>query len=616
MTGAPGMASDKAAAVAWWQKAAQNGNANAQYNLSKAYQHGQGCKRSPPTAMKWCAAAAAQGHAQAAAALAEHERRRQRAALAKQQQQQQAAAVVSAAGAAAGANSSATAAEIKPQSSAVGERTSAPQAEGAAAAEPNTTKGLKEGKQASLPPVNIQESNTGAAANAGDGNDSGGQGAATNPGQRSSPGPLRQMLRRPGTMNNPDGLLEDYSNQQQSSEPSASPSGPRPTPVSSTAGSANGSVARPGPPGFPRSNSLVSTRHRSATSFTAQSAAAPSPSVNSRRSMTPTRRFPSAGSSSANGAASLSSPLNTLPRRPLRSRSQTPGSTGPSVIVDPAVTAASTTGAYSSSSSSSSHRGRSNSAGRTLVTPSPRTRSPVIRRGVSSGGAGALSSSSARGRSPSPATSAGRQSMAGSAVATAGSATRSSFSNGYASASGAGGGLPNRGRSMPFASAKPVTPRARSNSPASNRFANKAALDHRRLVRRSPSQAPGLEGSGDTTTAAAAAPATSSGVAASSSGSATPGASPPVRRPVRRSLSQGMRPALASPSSSQQRGSTEAAAAQRATPSGSTARPARESALEALAKNGADAPANSPPGNGDGLVTYSAYAALVPGSSP
>ena len=47
-----------------WLRAAEQGNANAQYNLSKALQHGQGCTRSPKDALRWCQAAAAQGHPQ------------------------------------------------------------------------------------------------------------------------------------------------------------------------------------------------------------------------------------------------------------------------------------------------------------------------------------------------------------------------------------------------------------------------------------------------------------------------------------------------------------------------------------------------------------------------
>lgn len=51
--------------VKWYEKAANQGNAAAQYNLGYCYVHGQGVKQDNEEAMKWFKSAAEQGQAEA-----------------------------------------------------------------------------------------------------------------------------------------------------------------------------------------------------------------------------------------------------------------------------------------------------------------------------------------------------------------------------------------------------------------------------------------------------------------------------------------------------------------------------------------------------------------------
>ena len=52
-------------AVEYFQKAAEQGHAEAQYNLGVCYYFGQGVTKSYPEAVKWLKKAAAQGHSDA-----------------------------------------------------------------------------------------------------------------------------------------------------------------------------------------------------------------------------------------------------------------------------------------------------------------------------------------------------------------------------------------------------------------------------------------------------------------------------------------------------------------------------------------------------------------------
>ena len=52
-------------ALKWYRKAAEQGNANAQFNLGVMYDQGQGTPQSYPDALKWYRKAAEQGHVDA-----------------------------------------------------------------------------------------------------------------------------------------------------------------------------------------------------------------------------------------------------------------------------------------------------------------------------------------------------------------------------------------------------------------------------------------------------------------------------------------------------------------------------------------------------------------------
>ena len=52
-------------AVKWWRKAAEQGNAYAQYNLGNCYYHGQGVPQDYAEAVKWYRKAVEQGNADA-----------------------------------------------------------------------------------------------------------------------------------------------------------------------------------------------------------------------------------------------------------------------------------------------------------------------------------------------------------------------------------------------------------------------------------------------------------------------------------------------------------------------------------------------------------------------
>ena len=56
---------DAAQAVAWYRKAAAQGDADAQYNLGVSYANGEGVPKNAAQAVTWCQKAAAQGQANA-----------------------------------------------------------------------------------------------------------------------------------------------------------------------------------------------------------------------------------------------------------------------------------------------------------------------------------------------------------------------------------------------------------------------------------------------------------------------------------------------------------------------------------------------------------------------
>jgi hypothetical protein len=60
---------DQAEAVAWWRKAAEQGNSDAQYYLGYAYQRGEGIARDTSEAVRWYTLAAQQGNEAAQRAL-------------------------------------------------------------------------------------------------------------------------------------------------------------------------------------------------------------------------------------------------------------------------------------------------------------------------------------------------------------------------------------------------------------------------------------------------------------------------------------------------------------------------------------------------------------------
>ncbi|MCD8367240.1 MAG: sel1 repeat family protein, partial [Clostridiales bacterium] len=64
-----GVRQDKAKAVYWYEKAAQQGDAKAQYNLGVCYYNGEGVTRNRTKAKEWFQKAADQGVEQAKAIL-------------------------------------------------------------------------------------------------------------------------------------------------------------------------------------------------------------------------------------------------------------------------------------------------------------------------------------------------------------------------------------------------------------------------------------------------------------------------------------------------------------------------------------------------------------------
>ena len=56
---------NKSQAVYWWSKAAEQGDADAQYNLGRAYWLGDGIPMNKPLAVYWYRKAAEQGNADA-----------------------------------------------------------------------------------------------------------------------------------------------------------------------------------------------------------------------------------------------------------------------------------------------------------------------------------------------------------------------------------------------------------------------------------------------------------------------------------------------------------------------------------------------------------------------
>ena len=64
-----GVAKDLEEAIKWWRKAADQGDANAQFNLGWAYSNGEGVAKDSEEAAEWFRKAAEQGHAGAQRAL-------------------------------------------------------------------------------------------------------------------------------------------------------------------------------------------------------------------------------------------------------------------------------------------------------------------------------------------------------------------------------------------------------------------------------------------------------------------------------------------------------------------------------------------------------------------
>ena len=60
---------NKSAAVKWYEKAAEQGIANAQYNLGYCYEKGYGVTKDKEQAMQWYKKAADQGHESAKEAI-------------------------------------------------------------------------------------------------------------------------------------------------------------------------------------------------------------------------------------------------------------------------------------------------------------------------------------------------------------------------------------------------------------------------------------------------------------------------------------------------------------------------------------------------------------------
>jgi len=68
-----GVARDDAQAVSWFRKAADQGNADAQYNLGELYAQGRGVAHDEAEAIAWYRKAVEKGHAGAQAALSKIE---------------------------------------------------------------------------------------------------------------------------------------------------------------------------------------------------------------------------------------------------------------------------------------------------------------------------------------------------------------------------------------------------------------------------------------------------------------------------------------------------------------------------------------------------------------
>ena len=56
-----GVRVDKSLAVKWYRMAAERGDADAQYNLAACYDNGEGVRKNSVAAVKWCRKAAEQG---------------------------------------------------------------------------------------------------------------------------------------------------------------------------------------------------------------------------------------------------------------------------------------------------------------------------------------------------------------------------------------------------------------------------------------------------------------------------------------------------------------------------------------------------------------------------
>ena len=65
-----GVPEDDKEAVKWYRLAAEQGHAQAQYNLGLMYANGEGVPEDDKEAVKWYRLAAEQGHAQAQSTLA------------------------------------------------------------------------------------------------------------------------------------------------------------------------------------------------------------------------------------------------------------------------------------------------------------------------------------------------------------------------------------------------------------------------------------------------------------------------------------------------------------------------------------------------------------------
>ena len=69
-----GVKQDDVEAVKWYLKAAEQGNANAQFNLGISYYKGEGVKRNPSKAKEWFRKACENGYQKACDVLRELEK--------------------------------------------------------------------------------------------------------------------------------------------------------------------------------------------------------------------------------------------------------------------------------------------------------------------------------------------------------------------------------------------------------------------------------------------------------------------------------------------------------------------------------------------------------------